>query len=265
MNKSALLFCAALGVTGSAWAEQNSVDLSRGPTMGEYQAAMVVVRRYLAEQKAAVATVKPEVGGGAMDSLSMPIPYDLDAGNIEIDTRELTNAPFRVIGSGHVEAATVTAIAADGGDAELVVGSNLFNQTVSGRIQFQESVGYSSLCGFQYRHDGSNTVPSGGQLMLEGGCGFASPIVTYPRGGTTMFHNDIAIGGTPFNGTAGGIHNGGGFLALTFIGDNSTTCNDICWNHQMTCVSGYDLTTTGARLCSSAAGDINAYLCSCSN
>lgn len=256
MRKFILLFCATLGVTSTAWAEQNSVDPARGPTIEEYQAAMVVVRRYLADQKAAA---EEEFESEESDELSVASREDE---NQEGDvTRELINPGFRVFGGANVEAATVTAIAADGNDGTLVVGNTALNQTFSGRLMFDEDTDDAGLCGMQFRYDGTLNT-----MRLEGGCSSTGPYVpkiTIPRSGPTLFYESIGIGGSFFNG--GG---GGGFLMVSFHANGSLSCDNVCASHEMGCDHSmvYSYSGSTVNVCSNVpSGDFTWAACACSN
>jgi hypothetical protein len=255
----------ALGAANFSWADSHKDE--RGPTYREYVAALTIVREYMRRERQATA----EEGLAAVpydtDTESNPINTDeVDAGT-HLGVQAVVNPGFRVFGSANIEAATVNAISADGNDGAVVVGDpNTYNQALSGRLQFNENIDDDSnvedLCGFQFVHDGSANT-----LTLERGCSTVSdplPLISLPRSASPIiFHNDIGIGGTLFDGNGSGGITGGGQLVISFLGNSALTCNSVCQNHAMTCAFATNLTSFIGSTCGTVASDIDLQLCHC--
>lgn len=254
----------AMGLTGPGWAD--SADMDVGPSLEEYLAAKTIVRAYMARQSQTQTDATLTDPKGASVEMNVAAA---DAEKTDSVTRAVTNAGFSVFGSGNTEAATVTAISADGNDGLLMVGSpDAFNEVLSGRLVFQEDTSFyngnypDGLCGFQFRLQGDTST-----LTMERGCTGVSPLVTYPRNtNPIIFHNDIVIGGTPFDGGGSGGTTGGGFLMMSFHANGTLSCNNVCSNHQMSCDHTMYYGNSLVNSCSDVpSGDFTWVACACSN
>ncbi len=262
-----------LGFAGGAAAGPSSPEaVFDGPTQQEYEAAMIVVRAYLEKEKLRAAAEAGEAGEAyaeAADSQADPFSPPMDA-DMEETLEALPAEPkptVTVFGKGKLEAASVAALTAGDADGKLMVGyPDKTNQEDSGRLVFDEQVQNNpsfGLCGFEFVHDGADN-----KLTLQTGCSSVakpSQIATFSRSGPIMFERSLGIGGTLFNGQGSGGTTGGGLLAVSFLGNNQLTCNNVCNNHAMTCAHAVDLTSFAYSTCAAAAGDVQLQLCMCSN
>lgn len=261
MNK---MFVGFLALASSGITCAGDVDTTnRGPTLEEYQAAMTVVRRYIAEQKIE--------SDGARDELAVSIsdPGSADSANAP---KAVVNAGFSVYGKGKIEAAKVTAISADGNNGTLMVGyPDALDQANSGRLVFQEDTAGTDSgtradpCGIQLRYDGSINT-----LFVEGGCSSVTDplaLITIPRtttAGSVIFTNDIVIGSNPFDGGSNG------YLMLGFHADGVQSCNSVCSAHKMNCDHSVEYGVGasafyGVKVCSNVpGGDFTYSSCACS-
>ena len=161
MKYSLLPFILTIGVAASAgaWAGPGFAEVNEGPSQEEYEAALIIVQKYMSEENRRAAAENAE--GVLQDGAGIGDNNEL------VEPMAVSNAGFSVFGGGQVEAASISAFTADGNDGALRVGSpDTVNQALSGRLVFHEklfsSASYSGdLCGFQFAHNGAeNTLRS---------------------------------------------------------------------------------------------------------
>ena len=237
MKKPLLFLLLVSCVASSAQADPVSGEGMRGPTQEEYEAALVIVQKYMLEQEKKAAA--------RADKEAPEVLLDMEEERASIVANAVTNPGFSVTGSGKVEAATITAITADGVDGALRVGNpDTINQAQSGRLIFHEKLDTSSnyrdgLCGFQFVHNGADNT-----LSLQGKCDpvlgpptKSRSLVVYDRfpGTPIMFGRSIGIGGHLFDGGGSGGTTGGGFLMMSYHANGTLSCDKVCQNHAMTC------------------------------
>ncbi len=277
MKYSLLPFFLTFGIAASAgaWAGSETAEVNEGPTQEEYEAALIIVQKYMAEENrkaAAENTEEVSQDGAGIDETS----------EVE-ESRVITNAGFSVFGSGQIDAASITAFSADGNDGVLRVGNpDTNNEALSGRLVFHESLLFSSfywgdLCGFQFIHNGDRNT-----LELKGDCqsklGVPHPkkaqsLVVYDRdpGEPIMFNRSLGIGGKLFNGGGTGTTTGGGFLMMSYHANGTLSCDNVCQNHDMTCDHSLQYgagvpTPVYSKPCSDTpSGDFIWAMCACAN
>lgn len=284
MKKSILVFLLTLGIAGSVGADTGFSESSNGPTQEEYEAALIIVQRYMAEEETRTVTQGMSGNQGMeVDAESYAIDFD---GNMQNTMPRVVVDPgvvdpgFRVFGSANIEAASITAVTADDNDGSLMVGHPYTNdQTKSGRLVFHENFSkryMKDLCGFQFAHNGNKKT-----LTLEVGCVpfTTSPVKTPPPlvifdrtiGEPIMFKRSLGIGGTLFDGSGSGTRSGGN-LVFSFDANSALSCDDICRNHQMNCTHAQDLKSPYARTNCGWIPDLpigmnppHGFLCMCNN
>jgi hypothetical protein len=273
MNKSLLFLLLALGIASNVQADSVSGEGMGGPSQEEYEAALVIVQRYMLEQE--------KKSAARADEEAPDVFSDRDEERVGVIANAVTNPGFSVTGSGKVEAASITAITADGIDGALRVGNpDTINQAQSGRLVFHEKLDTSSnyrddLCGFQFVHNGVDNT-----LSLQGKCDpvlgpptKSRSLVVYNRfpGTPIMFGRSIGIGGHLFDGGGSGGTTGGGFLMMSFHANGTLSCENVCGNHAMTCDHSLQYgagspTSVHNQPCSSVpTGDFTWAMCACGN
>ncbi len=229
-----------LGFVGGVSAESLFGDDGYWPTQEEYEAAMVIVHRYHQRQQQLRGEAESDATTSADQDDASFIPDDREE-EPAVSVRAVSSPPVTVFGNGEIEGSSVTAITADGVNGSVWIGyPDLTNQEQSGRLVFTENLYKfregSGFCGFEFVHDGDADT-----LTLQSVCDSTdppNPIVAFKRdSGPIMLERSVGIGGSYFDGSAGG-----GYLPVMFLGNNDLTCNAVCGNHLMTCQYAVDMT-----------------------